>query len=325
MNSLRAIARSVPRATSRLAVQTARKPSLLSRSQASWRIPTSTRLAASFSTSQRLRQANEELVAKLEYELQTENENKDQGSYAAENIKEYLDNSPFSLEDKEGSEEVVLRRKYNDEDIEVKFSTADLTASVEEQDEVDDQAMFDEEDAREIQSSQSGGANTKGAVNQGKTSGGNIKVAPEDRIAPADRPELADEEGMGDEEGRQGMSFPVRVNVRVARQGKGAMVIEAVAQDGDMVIDNVFWYPDTALADGKTAEQDWKKRSIYAGPSFGNLDEDLQVLLERYLEERGVDTKMALFLPDYIEYKENEEYIRWLGSTYIHHFYYGTR
>jgi hypothetical protein len=26
---------------------------------------------------------------------------------------------------------------------------------------------------------------------------------------------------------------------------------------------------------------------MYTGPPFGNLDEDLQVLLERYLDERG--------------------------------------
>lgn len=55
-----------------------------------------------------------------------------------------------------------------------------------------DEAYPDEED--DLESAQSGGGNTKGAINQGRTSGGNIKVAPEDSIAPADREELRDEE-----------------------------------------------------------------------------------------------------------------------------------
>ena len=54
-----------------------------------------------------------------------------------------------------------------------------------------DEAFADEDD---IEETQSGGANTKGAVNQGRTSGGNIKVAPEDSLAPADREEPSNEE-----------------------------------------------------------------------------------------------------------------------------------
>ncbi len=56
----------------------------------------------------------------------------------------------------------------------------------------EDEAFMDE--SEDVETSQSGGANTKGAINQGRTSGGNIKVAPEDSIAPADREELRNEE-----------------------------------------------------------------------------------------------------------------------------------
>ena len=41
---------------------------------------------------------------------------------------------------------------------------------------------------------QSGGANTKGAINQGNSADGNFKIAPEDNVAPADREGLRDEE-----------------------------------------------------------------------------------------------------------------------------------
>jgi complement component 1 Q subcomponent-binding protein len=54
---------------------------------------------------------------------------------------------------------------------------------------------------------------------------------------------------------------------------------------------------------------------MYAGPPFGNLDEDLQVLFERYLDERGINTSLALFVPDYIDFKEQKEYLSWLENV----------
>lgn len=56
-------------------------------------------------------------------------------------------------------------------------------------------------------------------------------------------------------------------------------------------------------------------RALYTGPPFNNLDEDLQILLEKYLEERGVNTRLALFIPDYIDHKEQKEYVKWLNSV----------
>lgn len=140
-----------------------------------------------------------------------------------------------------------------------------------------------------------------------------MKLAPEDSVSPADRSELDDEDVEGD--GAQGPAYPARVNVKVTREGQnGAMLIEAVAQDGEIIIDNVYYFAEAGHADPESSQQDWKRRAVYAGPPFGNLDEDLQILLERYLEERGVDVKMAQFVPDYIDHKEQKEYLRWLSS-----------
>lgn len=191
--------------------------------------------------------------------------------------------------------------------IRVTFTTADLANMDQDADELEDHAMYDEE-GETMQ--KSAGANTKGSVNQGRTTGGNIKVAPEDNVSPADRPELDDEI---DEDARE-PSFPARANIKIERLGKGALAIEAVAQDGDFVIENLYYFPSADLAEPKTAEQDWERRALYTGPPFGNLDEDLQILLEKYLEERGINTRMALFIPDYIDYKEQKEYLRWLNS-----------
>lgn len=226
------------------------------------------------------------------------------------NIKEYLENSPFEIEDTPGTQEITLKRTMGDETIRVTFTTADLDNNVADSEEMEDSAMYDNEVDDMIGDHQSGGANTKGAINQGKTSDGNVRVAPEDSIAPADREELSDEYDDADQSG-----FPARTNIRIERPGKGALAIEAVAQDGDFLIEDILYYPEADLANPQTAEKDWQRRSLYTGPPFGNLDEDLQILLEKYLEERGINTRMALFIPDYIDHKEQKEYMRWLNNV----------
>lgn len=179
----------------------------------------------------------------------------------------------------------------------------------------EDKALYDEDPGEIPESAQSGGANTKGIINQGRTKGGNISIAPEDRVAPADREELADDESAGGEEDPNAEpSFPARVNVMIEKKGKGTLQIETTAQDGEIVIDNVYYFRNAELADAKTAELDWKRRNLYEGPPFGNLDEDLQVLLERYLDERGINTALSLWVPEYIDFKEQREYLNWLSS-----------
>lgn len=227
------------------------------------------------------------------------------------NIKEYLESSPFQIEDKPGHQEVTLTRTFGDEKIRITFTTADLNTNTPDPQEMDS-AMYDNDVDDLIGEGQSGGANTKGAINQGTKEDGNVRVASEESISRADREELDDESL--DEEGQQ-QGFPARANIRIERPGKGALAIEASAQDGDFLIEELWHFSEAELADPQTAEQEWKRRSLYTGPPFSNLDEDLQILLEKYLEERGINTRMALFVPDYIDHKEQKEYIRWLKNV----------
>lgn len=211
-----------------------------------------------------------------------------------------------------------MTRTYGDEHIKITFSIDDLNNVDEDTDPMqDDGAMGDElDDPSDMpESAQSGGANTKGAVNRGNTRGGNIKVAPEDSIAPADRPELVDDEAAQDDEGEQEPSFPSHCFITVERPNKGALQIQAVAQDGLMVIENVVFYKDAKLADPKSRADEDSARDLYTGPPFGNLDEDLQLLFEKFLEERGINTTMALFVPEYIDFKEQREYLNWLDGV----------
>ncbi|KIN01023.1 hypothetical protein OIDMADRAFT_163100 [Oidiodendron maius Zn] len=282
MLSIRSFARSAPRIVPRLASSTVRQPAArqVFLSHSAWR-PARTQYSAAFSTTairaSKAAEGDEELVAKLESEIEMENEMKEEGGVPT-SIKDYLENGPFELQDIPGREDVTLTRQFGDETITVMFSIADLNAIDPEAD-YQDRALGDEEDLDNI--------------NQGNEKG--FKVAPED----------SDQEP----------SFPARVNVVVEKPGKGALAVEALAQDGMVIIENAYFYTDASLAHAKTADKLHARQDLYVGPPFSNLDEDLQVLLERYLEERGINTALAIFVPDYIDMKEQKEYLNWLSNV----------
>lgn len=215
------------------------------------------------------------MIAKLESEIQMENEMKEDNGVPT-SVKDYLENGPFEVIDVPGQEDVVLTRKFGDENIRITFSIADLN-SIDPENDYPDRAMGDEEDGEQ--------------------------KSPDD----------AEEGAEGQEEPEP--SFPARLNIVIEKPGKGAMAVESVVQDGMVVIENVYYYTNAAHAQPKTAEQAHERQDFYVGPPFGNLDEDLQVLLERYLDERGINTALAIFVPDYIDMKEQKEYVRWLENV----------
>ncbi|XP_023004841.1 uncharacterized protein At2g39795, mitochondrial-like [Cucurbita maxima] len=53
----------------------------------------------------------------------------------------------------------------------------------------------------------------------------------------------------------------------------------------------------------------------YAGPEFKELDDDLQNSLYDYLEARGVDDQLAVFLHKYVKNKDKTEFIRWMETV----------
>jgi complement component 1 Q subcomponent-binding protein, mitochondrial len=100
-------------------------------------------------------------------------------------------------------------------------------------------------------------------------------------------------------------STPLRVAITVTKRGAtGAMNVDAVCQDGAFLIENVSFYSDAEVGTSLTAEADWKRRGLYLGPTFENLDPAVQDEFERFLEERGINESLALFIPDFAEYKE---------------------
>lgn len=122
MLSLRTVARAAPRALSR-ASSTA---SIARCQQASSTLLKSTRTSAflrpqqasAFSTTLFRRaeksETDEEVSAKLASEIEFEEEVKENEPVPA-NVKDFLENSPFKLQDTPGKEEVVLTRTYGNE------------------------------------------------------------------------------------------------------------------------------------------------------------------------------------------------------------------
>ncbi|CBF83528.1 hypothetical protein AN3034.2 [Aspergillus nidulans FGSC A4] len=297
MLSLRTLTRTVPRTFSRSIATSSRSAILrpISNLPKTSFIQPSLKQAirpsqAAFSTCKAFRQAegDAELAAKLEDELKHEKSSglEDLES-SVQNIQYVLQNNSWEVKDVPGEQEVVLTKKFNDEEIRLTFTVADLQNLSEHED-------LDALDELDYQGHQ--------PVNQGGAGG--FAQHPEDSVSPADRGEQDLEP-----------SFPARVNVTIEKSGKGALLIQTVAQDGLFQVEEVSYFSKPDLAHAATAEKDWARQSLYAGPPFENLDEDLQTYLERYLEERGINAELANMIPDYIQVKEQKEYVRWLENV----------
>ncbi|KAK2873792.1 hypothetical protein FQN49_002072 [Arthroderma sp. PD_2] len=289
MFSIRSLTRSVPRTLSRSLTTSSLRP--LQRSsllQPTWKLMSRPTYAA-FSTSgprfEAAGQVDVELAAKFQEELALETES-GETDQLPESVKYFLENGPFEIVDKPGKEEVVLTRKFGDESIRISFTIADLQ-NINPEEDFTDNALQDELD---MDPSRSG------------------------KDAAAGTPEESTEEQPLEP------GYLARVDVTIEKPGKGAMHVDAVARDGLIQIENVSYFSNPELANAETPDKEWQRQSLYAGPPFGNLDEDLQALLERYLDERGIDTALASFVPDYIDFKEQKEYVRWLGSTFYQSF-----
>ncbi|CZT49396.1 related to mitochondrial acidic matrix protein [Rhynchosporium secalis] len=277
MLSLRSFARAAPRTVFRLtsSCRQARPSSLL---QSAWKQPLRCS-TASFSTSiSRKATTSGESDVELAEKLSSEIQMENdlkEEGGVPTSVKDYIENGPFEVIDTPGQEEVVLTRTFGDEKISITFSIADLNAMGPEAD-YQDPAMADESDEN----------------------GGAAQAATEENSENEEDP-----------------SFPARLNIVVEKQNRGALSVEAVVQDGMVVIDNVYYYTNPAHAHAKSADMVHERQDLYVGPPFGNLDEDLQVLMEKYLDERGVNTALAIFVPDYIDMKEQKEYVRWLENV----------
>ena len=109
--------------------------------------------------------------------------------------------------------------------------------------------------------------------------------------------------------------YPVRISATITKPSDGALMLDAFVQDGEINIDNIAYYQDKEMATRIDAEADFERRGFYLGPQFETLDDSLQDQFRQYLHERGIDANLALFIPNYAEYKEQREYCSWLANV----------
>ncbi|KAJ3714990.1 mitochondrial glycoprotein [Lentinula raphanica] len=123
-----------------------------------------------------------------------------------------------------------------------------------------------------------------------------------------------DEDGSQEEEVLN--TYPIRASLTVTKSSTpGSLAVDMMCQEGQFVIDNITYYQEGSLASDLTAEADWKRRGIYMGPQFDTLDIGLQEEFDKFLQERGIDQSLALFIPEFAEFKEQGEYVRWLEGV----------
>ncbi|KAK5995618.1 Mitochondrial acidic MAM33-like protein [Cladobotryum mycophilum] len=273
MLSIRTLARSAPRTLTRVASASLRqsaRPSAFVKSSTISALRSST--AAAFSTTSVARRAaaateselDDELSAKLESEIQIEEDIKANEQQPA-SIKDFLENTPFELIDTPGQEVVKLTRSFGEEKITVSFSIADITNY----DPYSEDAALEDEELQD-----------------------ESKPSSKQQEDAEDLEEDLDEEP----------AAPINLSIVIEKPGKtaGALNIDATAQDGAIVVENLFFYEDAKVAriDSPDAAQ---KRA--------------DVLMERFLEERGINQAMAIFVPDFVDVKEQREYLRWLNNV----------
>eukprot|EP01012_Entosiphon_sulcatum_P000321 TRINITY_DN100508_c0_g1_i1.p1 TRINITY_DN100508_c0_g1~~TRINITY_DN100508_c0_g1_i1.p1 ORF type:complete len:228 (-),score=44.96 TRINITY_DN100508_c0_g1_i1:118-780(-) len=110
----------------------------------------------------------------------------------------------------------------------------------------------------------------------------------------------------------------IPVDIIVRKAGRGGLEFQCTVehQDGSPVlIVQRFAHFDEAHAAtlvDETAEADYQRDLRYGGPLLADLESDLQEAIAEFLEQRGVNDDIAVWVWDHVRVKENKEYVRWM-------------
>ncbi|KAF9479309.1 mitochondrial glycoprotein [Pholiota conissans] len=111
-------------------------------------------------------------------------------------------------------------------------------------------------------------------------------------------------------------ALPIRASVSITKTtAPGAINVDMICQEGSFSIENISFYDDAKVGTELTAEADWNRRGLYIGPQFDTLDVAVQDAFDAFIAERGINESVAFFIPEYAAYKEQQEYVKWLGKV----------
>ncbi|CCW68006.1 unnamed protein product [Phytomonas sp. Hart1] len=104
-----------------------------------------------------------------------------------------------------------------------------------------------------------------------------------------------------------------QIMVQVTRNNQ-AMQVDLSIEEGELVLDNIRFYPNSKLAEDESAEGEMKRNQLYPGPKLSELDDALVDSFISYLDKRGVNEELGEFVILYSFWSEQQEYERWLSS-----------
>nr|XP_043636498.1 uncharacterized protein At2g39795, mitochondrial-like [Erigeron canadensis]XP_043636499.1 uncharacterized protein At2g39795, mitochondrial-like [Erigeron canadensis] len=96
-----------------------------------------------------------------------------------------------------------------------------------------------------------------------------------------------------------------------------SMVVDIFKDDDNGILEFVcnVWPDSIEIEKVFMRDQDGMAGKPYLGPPFGDLDDEVQTSLYDFLENRGINDDLALFLHKCMQHKSKNEYIRWMGSV----------
>jgi complement component 1 Q subcomponent-binding protein len=81
--------------------------------------------------------------------------------------------------------------------------------------------------------------------------------------------------------------------------------------NGELHINNIIYSDDLSGLDKELSSM---SRSLYRGPDFVTLEDELQDSLQKFLHDLGIDEDMATFIENYSLDKDQRLYMDWLKN-----------
>ena len=134
---------------------------------------------------------------------------------------------------------------------------------------------------------------------------------------PFDEDGFLEDQAQDDNDEEDEPAQAVRFGVTVSKGGKTVVLQCRSGGDGEISVEGVTVRDGEsedallALAGGESLNA-----SLYQGPEFTELAEDLQESFQQYVvQECGVDEDVAAFIAMYADYREQAEYVTWMKTA----------
>jgi len=124
------------------------------------------------------------------------------------------------------------------------------------------------------------------------------------------------EEDEGEDAANKEPPSEFRVSLSITKASHpGVLNVDLFCSENVLQPVTVSFYKSAKLGQELSIESDFARRTLYSGPPFEMLDLGVQENFDRFLKERAIDEHLALFVPEYAQYKEQKEYVQWLENV----------